>query len=71
MTVSVFGPSPRELLRRLKRGLKLRVLGAGRPMATPPQGCSGDPQGDANRSLAAASQLALNAFLARDRKSVV
>ncbi|MCT0215614.1 glycosyltransferase [Synechococcus sp. CS-1330] len=68
MTVSVFGPSPRELLRRLKRGLKLRVLGAGRPMATPPQGCSGDPQGDANRSLAAASQLALNAFLASPAK---
>lgn len=68
MSVSVH--SPRELLirlkRKLKRGIKrrLRLLGPELPADTPAQGQSGDPQGDANRNLANASQQALDAFLA-------
>lgn len=70
MPVSVVRHSPRDLLKRaqrkLKRGIKrrLRLLGSELPADTPAQGLSGDPQGDANRSLAAASQQALDAFLA-------
>lgn len=70
MPVPLILHSPAGLLRRVKRRLKraikwrLRLLCADLRPATPPHGLSGDPQGDANRSLAAASQLALDAFLA-------
>ena len=66
--------SPPDLLRRIKRKLKrgiqrrLRLLGPELPADTPLQGLSGDPQGDANRTLAAASQQALDAFLATHAK---
>ena len=53
--------SPRQLLRRIKR--KLLGPAAALPPATPPEGISLDPQGDANRNLAATSQRSLDNFL--------